>query len=114
MRVYQRQRQRKQREEEVVPFHRELSDYIREPLMWPSRMFSSWFGGDDEVFSDTLSRMRNRLSKEMSVWPRCDVTEDDQHYTLSADVPGVRDKDLKVRIDTRDNALVIDGSRKSV
>ncbi|MES1911785.1 MAG: hypothetical protein MHM6MM_004161 [Cercozoa sp. M6MM] len=81
--------------------------------MWPSHVFSSLFGGDEDVFDNMLTRMRSCLDKEMSAWPRCDVSEDDENYTLSADVPGAADDDLKVRVDTRDHALIIDGSRES-
>jgi HSP20 family protein len=42
--------------------------------------------------------------------PLCDVEEDEQHFTLTFDLPGVTQDD--VRVELRDNQLVVSGERK--
>jgi HSP20 family protein len=41
---------------------------------------------------------------------RCDIDEDDNHYVLSFDLPGVRKEDVKIEL--HDDVLTITGERK--
>jgi HSP20 family protein len=43
--------------------------------------------------------------------PAMDLVEEDEHYVLSADLPGVDEKDVKVELE--DGVLTISGERKS-
>jgi HSP20 family protein len=43
--------------------------------------------------------------------PAMDLVEEDEHYVLRADLPGVREQDLKVELD--DNVLTVSGERRS-
>src|SRR5437763_16580032 len=43
--------------------------------------------------------------------PAMDLVEEDDHFVLSADLPGVEEKDINVELE--DNVLTISGERKS-
>ncbi len=43
--------------------------------------------------------------------PAMDLVEDGDHYVLRADLPGVREDDVKIELD--DNVLTVSGERKS-
>lgn len=74
------------------------------------RMFKDWprfgamtmpdfFGGSD-IFGKTAA-----------VAPRVDVTEDDNGYEITAEMPGVTEKDVNVSV--RDDRLTLRGEKKS-
>jgi HSP20 family protein len=43
--------------------------------------------------------------------PACEILDEDKHFTLSLDVPGLRREDLDIEV--KDNQLYISGERKS-
>lgn len=59
--------------------------------------------------------LRNRLtsgsgSVEGSIRPKVDISATDTEYTVSAELPGISDSDIKV--DLRNGALIISGEKK--
>ena len=46
-----------------------------------------------------------------SVMPRLDVSSDEKAYSVTAELPGVRPDDVKIEV--RDNALIIHGEKKN-
>jgi len=53
---------------------------------------------------------RSYARRQMDLTPRAELEEQDTHYILSLDVPGVNPKDLKV--EQRDGVLTVSGERK--
>jgi HSP20 family protein len=45
-----------------------------------------------------------------SFGPACEISESEDHYSLSVDLPGMREEDIKVEV--HNNQLVISGERK--
>jgi HSP20 family protein len=45
-----------------------------------------------------------------SFGPACEISEAEDHYSLSVDLPGMRQEDIKVEV--HNNHLVISGERK--
>jgi HSP20 family protein len=43
--------------------------------------------------------------------PRVEIKEKDKHYTVSAEVPGIKESDINVTL--KDNNLILEGERKS-
>lgn len=64
----------------------------------------------DRMFDDLFDPFSTPDTGEEQFSPPCDVYEDDQQYTLSFDLPGMK-KD-EIRIEVRDNQLAVSGERK--
>lgn len=47
---------------------------------------------------------------EQSFGPSCEISESEDHYSLSMDLPGMRQEDIKIEV--HNNHLVISGERK--
>lgn len=61
----------------------------------------------DEFFGDGKKMRELGLTR----WhPRVDITEEDNRYELTADLPGMRREDIKVEV--RDNVLTLRGEKK--
>jgi HSP20 family protein len=61
------------------------------------------------LFEDTVSRMFNQGSSRP--WtPAVDISENENELILTADVPGMKQEDMDVRIE--DGTLILTGSRK--
>jgi HSP20 family protein len=43
--------------------------------------------------------------------PRVEIKEKDKHYTISAEVPGIKESDINVTL--KDNNLILEGERKT-
>jgi HSP20 family protein len=72
----------------------------------------------DRLFDDFFTPAETRSfaaaqppSQMLGAWPRIDVQEGDQAYTITAEVPGMDPKD--VQLDLRENALVISGEKRA-
>jgi len=65
--------------------------------------FKTWSGlGTSEAFSEGLSRYT----------PRIDVTETDKTLEVSAEMPGMSDKDVEVTLSSNGNVLQLRGEKK--
>jgi HSP20 family protein len=68
----------------------------------------------EEFFTDPLTSLVqpawDTLGAESAFIPSCDIDETDSQYLVSFDIPGVK-KD-KVKIELRDNELMVTGERK--
>ena len=64
----------------------------------------------DHLF-DSFPFFGNEDGDRSAVWaPRMDLTEDDGHYVVRMDLPGLTKKDINVAL--QDNRLVVSGERK--
>ncbi len=79
---------------------------------WPRRAVSADRRGD--VFEDfdriVDSFLRPTYANTVNFQPSCDVNETKDHYLISFDMPGVKKEDIKIEV--RDNELVISGERQ--
>lgn len=65
----------------------------------------------NRLFQETLSRRRGQEEIDSGQWgPAVDIFETDDRIVLRADLPGVAQSDIEVRID--DNMLVLRGERR--
>jgi HSP20 family protein len=67
----------------------------------------------NRVFSGITPKTNRDEEYESAVWsPTVDIVEDNDVYTLSFDLPGLKKEDIKMNF--ADNTLKISGERKSV
>ena len=65
----------------------------------------------DELFDTFLSPAEGRsFAAPMERWPSIDLRENDQAYTVTADLPGLDPKDVELNL--RDNILTISGEKR--
>lgn len=64
----------------------------------------------DEFFGNSVLP-ESKTEIVSTTWPKIDITEDNNGYTLRADLPGVDKKDVRIQIDK--NILKIEGEKKS-
>ncbi len=73
------------------------------------RGMTPWFDDIDRWF-DTAFAPRRTEPRE-GVWsPSLDISEDDGKILMKADLPGLDEKDLSVKVE--DNVLIVSGERK--
>lgn len=74
---------------------------------------SPWFTDFDRFFDEAFAPMRaasaSKETEERPWAPAVDVREDNQKYLITADLPGVDQKDVEVKLD--DGRLTISGER---
>jgi HSP20 family protein len=81
--------------------------------------FASFRREMDRLFDDFFTPAEPRSfaaqgggsGRGLGVWPSLEVSETEQAYTVSAELPGLDPKD--VQIELRDNALTISGEKRS-
>lgn len=61
-----------------------------------------------DIFNE-FDRLTEAPQERVAV-PACEVTEDEKHYLINADLPGIKKEDIK--IDLHKNVLTITGERK--
>jgi HSP20 family protein len=68
----------------------------------------------DDIYSGTFPNLmqptQDLLGFEEEFSPPCDINETDSHYLMTFDLPGVKKDEIK--IEARDNQLVVSGERK--
>lgn len=69
-----------------------------------------FFTLDNFDFNQALDTFFLPVARKTQFNPRAELEEQDTHYILSLDVPGVKAKDLKV--EERDGVLTVSGERK--
>lgn len=79
---------------------------------WTTRnLVSDLFDEMDDYFSNVNRDWPSaRTYDEQSFGPSCEISEADDHYSLSMDIPGMRQEDIKIEV--HNNTLVISGERK--
>jgi HSP20 family protein len=65
----------------------------------------------DEAFRDAFSAFGGGWSRSIATWPNLEVDERDNEIRVTAEVPGMTDKDVELLVD--DGVLTIRGERKS-
>lgn len=79
---------------------------------WPSRRSTSADLFDEmERMLEDFNLSSSRQSFERSFNPAVDVTEDETHFLMCIDLPGIKKED--VHIEMQQNVLTISGERKS-
>lgn len=81
---------------------------------------SSVFAGfDDDFFTEpimlgvpSLTTRINANDQLRRSSPRYEVTENDKHYRLAVDVPGVKPENMKIELENEGRVLHITGARK--
>jgi HSP20 family protein len=85
---------------------RSLSPFVADP-------FSSFRREMDRLFDDFLIPAEGRSfsgSNGGAMRPSLDLAETDQAYTVTAELPGLEQKDVELTL--RDNALVLSGEKR--
>lgn len=79
---------------------------------WPARRNNSLDLFDEmERMFDEFQRSWDRPSTmERNFTPACDVTEANDHYLMTVDLPGFKKEDIKIEMN--DNVLTISGERR--
>jgi HSP20 family protein len=86
-----------------------LSPFERDPFTSFRRQMDRLF---DDFFAPAPAEGRSfAASGRGEAWPSVDVHETDQGYTITAELPGMEEKDVEVNL--RDNALTISGEKRS-
>jgi HSP20 family protein len=86
-------------------------------MSWRSRPlnpFSSLFGLQQEInrmFEEFSGGNGSREAGENPIVPALDIKEDDQYLTVTADLPGVEQKDVEIAL--HDNVLILKGEKRS-
>lgn len=77
------------------------------------RLFDSVFRGMMNPWDfGFMPRLRSsHAGAAASVMPRLDVSSNEKTYTVTAELPGVQPDDVKIEV--RDNALILQGEKKS-
>ena len=73
------------------------------------RGMTPWFDDIDRFFDEAFVPTRRQV-REGDWAPRVDISEDDGKIVLRADLPGVNEKDVSVKVE--DNVLTLSGERK--
>ncbi len=84
-----------------------------QPTQWePLRELQQMRDRIDQLFSDFPSVLDRGELMTLSEWePSVDVTEDDNEYTITAELPEVKKDDVKVHVEN--GVLSLSGERKS-
>jgi HSP20 family protein len=85
---------------------RDITPFDRDPFALFRRQVDRLF---DDFFTPPETRSFGTAASPV-VWPSVDVHETDQTYRLTAELPGLEQKDVEVSL--RDNALTISGEKR--
>lgn len=64
----------------------------------------------DRVLNDWSRATASSMDRPRNFEPLCDISETDEHYLMSVDLPGMKKEDIK--IEAIDNVLTLSGERK--
>lgn len=80
-------------------------------IQYTHRGMTPWFDDLDRYFDEAF--VPTRSQPRQGAWaPRVDISEDDGKIVLRADLPGVDEKDVSVKVE--DSVLTLAGERKFV
>lgn len=80
------------------------------PILSERRLTSDIFNEMDRFFEDINGFASTWAYDDRNFAPACEVSEMDEHFLMSVDLPGMRKEDIKIEL--RDNVLSISGERK--
>lgn len=94
---------------DLIPWRSPRSMFRREsePFTALQREMNRLF---EDFWGDARSMMSSMPSMMEAGWPSLDMQETDQAYRITAEIPGLEEKD--VQLDLRDNVLMISGEKK--
>lgn len=78
--------------------NRNLSNDLFDQMDW---LFDDW-GRSNQVMKDFLS--------DRVLSPSCDISESNDHFLMSVDIPGMKPEDIKIEV--ANNILTISGERR--
>lgn len=64
----------------------------------------------DRLFDQVLGERSSEMSSLTGFAPACEIEENDSHFMVSFDVPGVAKKDIQIEV--RDEKLFVSGERR--
>jgi len=67
----------------------------------------------DEMFKNFMSRPMRFMEDETGIQMRTDIAEDDQSYTIKAEIPGVKKEDIHVTIDANRISISAETKRET-
>ena len=86
-----------------------MSQVLYRPKYRSDRSLNNLHRSISNIFDE---RLFPSVATESTEWaPRVDILEEENHYLLKADLPGVDDKDLEITLDK--NVLTIKGQRSA-
>lgn len=65
----------------------------------------------DQFFADPFPLMPARYNRALEFYPRVDIAESETEYKVSAELPGIDEKDVQISLEK--NALVLSGEKKT-
>lgn len=65
----------------------------------------------DQFFNDPFTLMPARFGRQPEFYPRVDISESEKEYKVSAEMPGMDEKDIQISLDK--GALILSGEKKS-
>lgn len=78
---------------------------------WANRNISSDLFDEMDRAIDTFNNLfATRTYDERAFDPACEISETDEHYLMSVDLPGLKKEDIKIEM--TDNVLIVSGERK--
>ncbi len=84
---------------------------MRNLSLWNDQNVNPWRGLFELQRNLERAFETDRRNEEAYFHPLCDVEEDDTHFALSVDLPGVAKKDINIEV--HENQLYITGERKN-
>jgi HSP20 family protein len=95
---------------DLTPWRRQagLQPFARDPFVNFRREMDRLF---DDFFAPAEARSFAAQTAQGMVSPSIDVHETEQAYTVTAELPGIDQKDIELKLD--DNALTIRGEKRS-
>ncbi len=72
----------------------------------PVNTLSDWL---ENIFADNGFEYSNRQLMS-GTWPKVDIVENDEHFSIHADLPGLSKKDVTIRIEN--GVLILEGEKK--
>jgi HSP20 family protein len=92
------------RKSDVLASRRENESSLQAIQNEMNRMF-------DQFFTDPFQMLSTRFAVQPDFFPRLDVSESDKAYTVSAELPGMDEKDVQISLEK--NSLILSGEKKS-
>ena len=78
---------------------------------WTNRSLTSDLFDEMDKFAEDFNNWATRgVYDERTLMPSCEVSETEDHYIMSLDVPGMKREDIKIEL--TNNILTVSGERK--